>query len=170
MIITIGDTINKSITLLVLSILSGCSGPIDDDYNEFGEYFFSMDCSWISHEDELSTWWCEADVSTTMITGYLFLELVDKDTLAFCGEDLILNTGYSLHDDLVVGMTQNKYSCIFSREINLGNEFDWIWYDEERRLSLIWRPEGEDEKHLSLFIDYDQISELVNGDVFYKEH
>tara|TARA_R100000808_G_C2095891_1_gene114618 strand:- start:219 stop:674 length:456 start_codon:yes stop_codon:yes gene_type:complete len=146
----------------------GCGGQIEEE-NEFGELLFPMHCSWISHDNESSFWWCDAEVDTELMKGYIFLELSSVDELAFCGENLTLNTGHELHDSLVTSLTNNHYNCIFSRETNLGNEFDWIWYNDEYRLLLAWRPEGDSEKYINLIIDHREAELLTTGSAYYFE-
>ena len=101
--------------------------------------------------------------------GHLALELLEDGRLSFCGENLSLNTGYSLHDNLVSSLTQNQFNCITTDETELGNEFDWIWNKENRTLQIIWRPENDSIKQLTLIIDRGLPATTVVGNVYYKE-
>jgi hypothetical protein len=128
-----------------------------------------MDCVWRTYEDGETLWWCSSDVRVDLMEGHLALELLEDGRLSFCGENLSLNTGYSLHDNLVSFLTQNQFNCITTDETELGNEFDWIWNKENRTLQIIWRPENDSIKQLTLIIDRGLPAATVVGNVYYKE-
>jgi len=158
------------LVFLILVILSSCS-PVDntDLFEEYGEYYFSMDCVWRTYNDGQTLWWCSGDIDVELMKGYLFLELLEDNRLSFCGENLSLNTGHSLHDNLVSSLTNNQFNCITTQENELGNEFDWLWYKEDRTLQIIWRPEDSREKQLTLIIESGAPVANVLGTVYYKE-
>jgi hypothetical protein len=128
-----------------------------------------MDCVWRNWDDGESLWWCGSYVNTDLLDGYVFLELLENEILSFCGEDLTLNSGYSLHDDWVSALTFGRFNCINSPENNLGNEFDWIWYKEEKTMELIWRPNEKETKILTLIISPGRPAVTVPGTVYYRE-
>lgn len=134
-----------------------------------GNLYFTMDCVWRNWGDGESLWWCGADVRTDLVEGYIFLELLENEIMSFCGEDLILNTGYSLHDNWIAALTSGRFNCISSPENNLGNEFDWIWYKEEKTMELIWRANEAQTKILTLIIDEGEPVMTVEGHVYYRE-
>jgi len=103
-----------------------------------------------------------------LIEGYIFISLRTLTELAICGKNLLLNTGYSLHDNLIPALTQNNYHCYISTEVELGNEFDWVWNENLRRLQLIWRAEEIETKILTLIIEEGEADHLVSGEVYYK--
>jgi len=109
------------------------------------------------------------EVETDLVTGFLGLELLEDGRLAFCGEDLLLNTGHALHDNLVSALTEGQFICILNSETELGNEFDWIWSKEDKTLQIIWRPEEEVHKQLTLVIDSGISVTDVIGRMYYKE-
>ena len=57
-----------------------------------------------------------------------------------------------LHDNLIAAMTEHTYDCYESYERKLGNEFDWIWDEPTSTLQLIWRPEDDLDKVLTVFV------------------
>ena len=158
--------------LFLLSIVLSVSCSAVDNSNiheEYGEYYFSMDCVWRSYDDGQTLWWCSEDVEVELIEGHLALELLEDGRLSFCGEDLYLNTGHELHDTWVSALTQNQFNCLLTEETELGNEFDWLWHKRDRTLQIIWRPKNDSEKQLTLIIDQGPPATDVIGRVYYKE-
>ena len=152
--------------VLLLTLLIGCDAsdvPTEDDPR--GELLFMMECQWgPSH-----IWRCDAEVDNKFVEGRIALALMDKERLAFCGEDLITYTGHDLYDTLVVDLTDGRFSCVFVRENVSGNEFDWIWNSENNELLMIWRPVDASNKHVTLAIDAYHDEKKVDGWVYYRE-
>ena len=140
---------------------------------EYGELYFTMTCWWSSQENLAPTlFWCTEDIETELISGYVSLaieeDLDGESFLSICGREIVLNSGNDLHDTLIASMTQYSYNCYESYERKLGNEFDWIWDEETNMLQLIWRPEDDKDKVLTLFIPEKEDSPRVMGNVYYK--
>ena len=157
--------------LIIFSLLVvSCDNLVEVDLEyQYGDLYFTMECVWRNYDDGETLWWCAEDVDTELLRGHLALELLEDGRLAFCGEQLELNTGHTLHDNLVSLLTQNYFNCFVSHDTKYGNEFDWIWYKEEKRLNIIWRPEDDTHKQLTLLIDQGAPVTNVEGKVYYKE-
>ena len=161
--------------LLVIS-LPGCSSELTPEevrIQEYGALYATMDCGWSSQElMSPALFWCAKMLDTDLIKGYIRLaieeDLEGEQYLSICGEEITLNSGYNLHDTLIATMTQYTYSCYDSYERSLGNEFDWIWDSTTSTLQLIWRPDEELHKVLTLFIPEKGASVRVSGTVYYK--
>jgi len=164
----------KIIVLLIL--LCSCSNNLTEEdirQEEYGELYATMDCWWSSQELIASTiFWCADTLETELISGYVSLAIIqDLDGIEFfsiCGRDIVLNTGHLLHDNLIAAMTQYTYDCYESYERKLGNEFDWIWDAPSSTLQLIWRPEDDLDKVLTVFVPEKVDSPRVLGSVYYK--
>ena len=164
----------KIIVLLIL--LCSCSNNLTEEdirQEEYGELYATMDCWWSSQEAIASTiFWCADTLETELISGYVSLAIIqDLDGVEFfsiCGRDIVLNSGHELHDNLIAAMTQYTYDCYESYERKLGNEFDWIWDEPSSTLQLIWRPEDELDKVLTVFVPKQVDSPRVLGSVYYK--
>ena len=167
----------KILVLLVMFLLLySCSNNVTEEdirQEEYGEVYATMDCWWSSQE-LLATalLWCTENLETELISGYVSIavgsDLAGELYLSICGRDIILNSGNILHDSLIVAMTQYTYDCYESYERKLGNEFDWIWDESTSTLQLIWRPEDDLDKVLTIFIPKQIDSPLVLGTVYYK--
>ena len=159
---------NKAFLVSIL-LLCSCSPVENNDLIEqYGEHYFSMDCAWTPPEANDGIWWCEQDVTTDLISGYIVVSLRTTTKLAICGREVVLNTGYDLHDQLIPHLTRNEYKCINSVERELGNEFDWLWNEDSRILQLIWRETETRQKILTLIIEKGPPDKLVTGEVYYK--
>ncbi len=164
----------KIIVLLIL--LCSCSNNITEEdirQEEYGELYATMDCWWSSQELLASTiFWCADTLETELISGYVSLAVThDLDGVEFfsiCGKEIVLNSGHELHDNLIAAMTQYTYDCYESYERKLGNEFDWIWDEPSSTLQLIWRPEDDIHKVLTVFVPKQVDSPRVLGSVYYK--
>lgn len=162
--------------LVLLILLCSCSNNITEEdirQEEYGELYATMDCWWSSQEAIASTiFWCADTLETELISGYVSLAIIqDLDGVEFfsiCGRDIVLNSGHELHDNLIAAMTQYTYDCYESYERKLGNEFDWIWDEPSSTLQLIWRPEDELDKVLTVFVPKQVDSPRVLGSVYYK--
>ena len=84
------------------------------------------------------------------------------------GKEITLNSGHDLHDNLIASLTQYNYDCYEAYERSLGNEFDWIWDEPTNTLQLIWRPDDDVDKVLTLFVPEKKDSPRVLGSVYYK--
>jgi len=160
---------------LLILLISCATGPDPEDVlvAEYGELYFTMTCWWSSQENLAPTlFWCTEDIETELISGYVSLaieeDLDGESFLSICGKEVTLNSGNNLHDTLITSMTQYSYNCYESYERKLGNEFDWIWDEEINMLQLIWRPEDDEDKVLTLFIEEKEDSPRVMGNVYYK--
>jgi len=162
--------------LVLLILLCSCSNNITEEdirQEEYGELYATMDCWWGNQEGMVATiWWCADTLETELISGYVSFAIVrDLDGVEFfsiCGRDIVLNSGHQLHDNLIAAMTQYTYDCYESYERKLGNEFDWIWDEPSSTLQLIWRPEDDLDKVLTVFVPKQVDSPRVLGSVYYK--
>ena len=162
--------------LLLLVLLCSCSNNLTEEdirQQEYGELYATMVCWWSSQElISPALFWCTENLETELISGYVSLaieeDLEGERFFSICGRDVTLNTGHDLHDNLIASMTQYTYNCYEAYERSLGNEFDWIWDDPTNTLQLIWRPEDEPDKVLTLFIPEKKDSPRVLGSVYYK--
>jgi hypothetical protein len=162
--------------LLLLFVLSSCSNNITEEdirQEEYGDLYATMDCWWSSQELIASTiFWCADTLETELISGYVSLAIIqDLDGVEFfsiCGRGITLNSGHLLHDNLIAAMTEHTYDCYESYERKLGNEFDWIWDEPTSTLQLIWRPEDDLDKVLTVFVPEQIDSPRVLGSVYYK--
>ena len=162
--------------ILLFFIISACSSsPTAEDIRqeEYGAPYATMDCWWNSQElISPALFWCTKMLDTDLIKGYVSLaieeDLEGKQYLSICGKEVTLNSGYNLHDTLIATMTQYTYSCYDSYERSLGNEFDWIWDPSTNTLQLIWRPDEELDKVLTLYVPEKSDSIPVSGTIYYK--
>ena len=167
----------KILVLLVMFLLLySCSNNITEEdirQEEYGELYATMDCWWSSQELIASTiFWCADNLETELISGYVSFAIIqDLDGVEFfsiCGKEITLNSGHALHDNLIAAMTEHTYDCYESYERKLGNEFDWIWDEPTSTLQLIWRPEDDLHKVLTVFVPKQIDSPRVLGSVYYK--
>ena len=165
-----------TIILLILLCSCSCSNTLTEEdirQQEYGELYATMDCWWSSQETIATTiFWCADNLETDLISGYVSLAIVqDLDYEKFfsiCGRDVVLNSGHDIHDTLIYSMTQYTYDCFESYERELGNEFDWIWDEPTSTLQLIWRPEDDLDKVLTVFVPPQADTSRVLGSVYYK--
>jgi len=166
----------RKLFILLLIFLCFCASPPSEEdvrIQEYGELYFTMDCWWSSQELLAPTiFFCTETVSTDLISGYISLaieeDLNGEQFFSICGRDVILNSGYILHDTLIESATEHAYNCIDAYERKLGDKFDWIWDYETSTLQLIWRPEDLPDKALTLFVEREVDSPRVLGSVYYK--
>ncbi len=162
--------------LVLLILLCSCSNNLTEEdirQEEYGDLYATMDCWWSSQELIASTiFWCADTLETELISGYVSLAIIqDLDGVEFfsiCGREITLNSGHALHDNLIAAMTEHTYDCYESYERQLGNEFDWIWDEPTSTLQLIWRPEDDLDKVLTVFVPKQVDSPRVLGSVYYK--
>lgn len=158
--------------LVIILLLSGCIGdcPLPPP-QDFGDPYFELDCSWVdpTAASQPASWRCGSDVETPLLTGFIFLELEHTDSLYFCGRDLTLNSGIGVYDNLIRLLTTDKYGCLhITEDREKGNQFDWSWSVEANILQLIWRPEDELHKMITLLIEDADYDVLVRSTVYYK--
>jgi len=158
--------------LIIILLLCGClnDSPPPPPL-EFGDPYFELDCTWVDPGDtgRAAVWRCGSDVETTLLSGFIFLELEHADSLHFCGRDLTLNSGIGVYDNLIRLLTKDKYDCLhITEDIEKGNQFDWSWDNEGNILQLIWRPEDEAHKMITLIIQSAEYNVIVRSIVYYK--
>jgi len=161
--------------LVLLILLCSCSNNITEEdirQQEYGELYFTMNCWWGTQNTFSPTIVaCSQEVTTELISGFVSFEvrkdLDHQEFLSICGRNIVLNTGYALHDNLIPPLTE-YYNCFDAYENELGNVFDWLWDEDARVLQLIWRPSNEPDKVLTLFIDPPGAQLQVSGRVYYK--
>ena len=157
--------------ILFLLLSTGCAQTPNElpPTQEYGDLLFTMGCQWQPRNQDSSLWQCQADVDNHFVTGFIVLELMNDERLAFCGENLQTNTGNDMYDTLVASYTEDRFNCIFVSERVSGNEFDWLWYNGENRLVMIWRPQVASHKYVTLIIDDGDEEKNAEGRVYYRE-
>ena len=162
----------KLYLIIILLLISGCTDECDPPLDqELGELYFELDCSWVDPESGSRTaiWRCGRDVETALLSGFVFLELEHADSLYFCGRDLTLNSGIDVYDNLIRLLTADKYDCLhITEDLEKGNQFDWSWDNEGNILQLIWRPEEEPHKMMTLVIEKAAYDVIIRSPVYYK--
>jgi hypothetical protein len=97
------------------------------------------------------------------------MELENATSLYFCGEDLTLNSGINTYDNLISLITNNRYDCLhITEDKQVGNSFDWYWEETVNTLQIIWRPDDDDHKMLTLVIEDEEYNQVVRSTVYYK--
>jgi len=97
------------------------------------------------------------------------MELEDATSLYFCGEDLTLRSGIDLYDNLVNFITKGTYDCLhLTEDKNAGNAFDWTWDSNNNILQIIWRPDNDPHKMLTLTIEDEEYNQVVRSTVYYR--
>jgi hypothetical protein len=142
--------------------------PIESDY---GEKYFEMDCVWVDPASTIqpAVWRCSQWAATDLINGYLYLELENDTNLWFCGRDLTLSTGIDLYDNLISYLTRGRYDCLhITEDRQKENEFDWEWDHGTHLLQIIWRPEDDTHKMISIVIQNGEYDEIIKSTVYYK--
>ena len=166
---------NKIVICLFL-LLCSCSNIGEEDIRieEYGEEYAIMDCWWSRNEGPNTlVFWCDKQLDTLLISGFVSLA-IERDTeeeqfFSICGTDVILNSGYDLHDTLIASLTDNNYNCYNHYENNIGNEFDSIWDPEINILQIIWRPPDSTHQALTLHIPPSEGDSVrVLGTIYHK--
>jgi hypothetical protein len=156
------------IILLISACSDDCIAPTPHDY---GDPYAEIDCAWVDPDVEIRTavWRCFEDLQTEILSGFVFLELENLESLYLCGTDLILNTGVTVYDNLIGLLTEGRYNCLhLVEDKNLGNSFDWTWNDTTNVLQFIWRPDEDPEKILTLVIADAEYDVIVRTTIYYK--
>ena len=156
--------------LLVFLLLSGCTKdlPTEPDY---GEAYFEMSCVWVDPEATIqpAIWRCFEEVETSLINGFLYLELESDISLYFCGENLTLSTGINIYDNLITFLTRDQYNCLhITEDKQKENEFDWAWSRDIQLLQIIWRPENDPHTMISLIVQNAEYNQPIKSTVYYK--
>ena len=116
-----------------------------------------------------AVWRCFENVETELLSGFLYMELENATSLYFCGEDLTLNSGINTYDNLISLITNNRYDCLhITEDKQVGNSFDWYWEETVNTLQIIWRPDDDDHKMLTLVIEDEEYNQVVSSIVYYK--
>ena len=158
--------------LIIVLILSGCASNCPPPLpQEFGDPYFELECTWPGPgtTERAAIWRCGNDVETSLLAGFVFLELEHSDSLYFCGRDLTLNSGIDIYDNLTRLLTTDKFDCLhITEDKEKGNQFDWSWDDESNILQLIWRPEDAPHKMITLIVQSAEYDDIVKSTVYYK--
>ena len=163
----------KAYLLLILLFLSACSSdPPSSVAPDYGEVYFHIGCYWPDPAQVLqpAIWRCFENVETELLSGFLYMELESTTSLYFCGENLTLRSGIGMYDNLISYLTNNKYDCLhITEDKKAGNAFDWLWNENSNTLQIIWRPEDDPNKMLTLVIPAsDEYNQVVRSTVYYK--
>ena len=167
---------HKLLYFFLLVLLTSCNSLSDEDIRieEYGEEYASMDCWWSKNEGPNTlVFWCDKQLDTPLISGFVSLaverDIEEEEFFSICGRDIILNSGYSLHDTLIASLTQDTYNCYNHYENKIGNEFDSVWDPEINILQIIWRPPDDDHQALTIYIPSPEGESVrVLGTVYHK--
>ena len=158
--------------LLIIAFLIGCSDePPATIAPDYGEIYFHIGCYWPHPAQTLepAIWRCFENVETELLSGFLYLELEHATSLYFCGENLTLQSGIAMYDNLITYLTNNKYDCLhITEDKEEGNAFDWLWDPDKNTLQITWRPDEEPHKRLTLVVENNDYNQVVRSTVFYK--
>lgn len=166
----------NKIVICLLLLLCSCSNIGEEDIRieEYGEEYAIMDCWWSKNEGPNTlVFWCDKQLDTPLISGFVSLaverDLEEEEFFSICGRNIILNSGYSLHDTLIASLTQDTYNCYNHYENKIGNEFDSVWDPEISILQIIWRPPDDDHQALTIYIPSPEGESVrVLGTVYHK--
>ena len=166
----------NKIVICLLLLLCSCSSIIEEDIRieEYGEEYAIMDCWWSRNQGPNTLlFWCDKNLNTDLISGFVSLAIErdpeENEFFSICGRDIILNSGYNLHDTLIASLTNNNYNCYNHYENNIGNEFDSVWDPDVSILQIIWRPADKEHQALTLYIPSPEGESVrVLGTVYHK--
>ena len=162
----------KTYILIFLACLASCKADEPADLTtQYGDEYFHMECVWgdTSQGPGAAIWRCTQDVNRELISGHLVLQLSSPVDLYFCGENLQLQSGIGLYDNLIAYLTEDKFDCLhITEDETTGNMFDWTWEGSINTLQLIWRPETASWKMATLVLQEGDFYEPVVGTVYYK--
>ena len=167
---------HKLLYFLPLILLASCTSISNKEIRieEYGEHYASMDCWWSRNEGPNTlVFWCDKQLDTPLISGFVSLAIErdaeEEQFFSICGTDVILNSGYDLHDTLIASLTNNNYNCYNHYENNVGNEFDSLWDPEANILQIIWRPADKEHQALTIYIPSPEGESVrVLGTVYHK--
>lgn len=141
---------------------------------DYGEQYFHIGCYWPDPADaswalQPAEWRCFEHVDSDLVSGFLYLELENGENLHLCGEGLTLRSGIGGYDNLISFLTRNQFDCLhITEDTTEGNAFDWVWEESMRTLQIIWRPEDESHKMMTLVIEPAEYNQVVRSVVYYK--
>lgn len=142
--------------IVLFVLLSSCINFTEEQVRiqEYGDYYASMDCWWGTGTNFIV--FCRENLDTELIYGDVIFQIVkdinEETYFKICGKNVILNSGYELQDYYIEILTEDRTACYDFYETELGNKFDAIWDPEKSVLQLIWRPENQLHKALTLYI------------------
>jgi hypothetical protein len=158
--------------LLIFLLLCACKAdPPVEVIPDYGDVYFYIGCYWPNPAEVLqpAIWRCFENVETELLSGFLYLELENSNSLYFCGENLTLRSGIGMYDNLITYLTNNKYDCLhITEDKEEGNAFDWFWEESINTLQIIWRPDDEVHKMITLVIKNEEYNQVVRSVVYYK--
>ena len=167
--------VRKACLLIFLLALSACAkDPPSDVEPDYGDIYFHIGCYWpdpadLSWSIQPAIWRCFEHVETDLITGFLYLELESATSLYLCGENLTLQSGIEMYDNLISYLTRNKYDCLhITEDKNEGNSFDWFWEESINTLQIIWRPDDDPHKMLTLVVENAEYNQVISSTAYYK--
>jgi len=97
------------------------------------------------------------------------LELENAQSLYLCGTNLTLRSGIDMYDNLISYLTRDKFDCLhITEDTNKGNAFDWTWEERSNILQIIWRPEDEPHKMITLVIENQEYNQVVSSPLYYR--
>ena len=165
----------RAYLLIFLLFLGACKEDSPSDLApDYGDIYFYIGCYWPDPTDlswalQPATWRCFEEVETELLSGFLYLELENANSLYLCGENLTLRSGIDIYDNLISYITRDKYDCLhITEDTNEGNSFDWFWEENINTLQIIWRPEDEEHKMITLVIKDKEYNQVVRSIVYYK--
>jgi len=163
--------VHKAYLLFLLLLCSCTVNSPPDIVPDYGDEYFRIGCYWPDPTRVLqpAVWRCFENVETELLSGFLYMELEDATSLYFCGEDLTLRSGIDLYDNLVNFITKGTYDCLhLTEDKNAGNAFDWTWDSNNNILQIIWRPDNDPHKMLTLTIEDEEYNQVVRSTVYYR--
>ena len=166
----------NKIVICLFFLLCSCSNIGEEDIRieEYGEEYAIMDCWWSRNQGPNTLlFWCDKNLNTDLISGFVSLAIErgadEEEFFSICGRDIILNSGYDLHDTLISGLTNNNYNCYNHYENNIGNEFDSIWDPDPSVLQIIWRPPDDVHQALTIYVPRPEGESIrTMGTVYHK--
>jgi hypothetical protein len=161
----------KKLIVLLLFLCSCATDPPSEIKPDYGEVYFHIGCYWPDPVQVLqpAIWRCFENVETELLSGFLYMELENATSLYFCGENLTLNSGINTYDNLISFITNDRYDCLhITEDKNEGNAFDWVWDSNNNILQIIWRPDDDPHKMLTLVIKDKEYNQVVRSTVYYK--
>ena len=165
----------RAYLLIFLLFLCACKEvPPSEILPDYGDVYFYIGCYWPDPADlpwtlQPAIWRCFEEVETELLSGFLYLELENPQSLYLCGENLTLRSGIDMYDNLISYITRDKYDCLhITEDTSEGNSFDWFWEESINTLQIIWRPDDEDHKMITLVIKDEEYNQVVRSIVYYK--
>jgi hypothetical protein len=138
----------KAYLLLFLILFCACDHADPPEItNDYGDVYFHIGCYWPDPIQVLdpAVWRCFENVETELLSGFLYLELESSTSLYFCGENLTLRS-----------------------DKQKGNEFDWVWEEDINTLQIIWRPDDDPHKMITLVIKEEEYNQVTRSTAYYK--